>query len=244
MSNWILLARTRALLGSRYRYLSIVLIVFYCLSYGSTAYLTYRVTSALAPKSFYSFNLRICATAIHPKIMGFVWIPSMVFETFMFLVTILKLYQQRSSPHGASVGLSTNLFYVLFRDGASYYIVIMILRTWNLVAWAALPSSLAYTGVFILWSIMSVAVMRLQLNLIKAADPTVSLVAANPSKGPADVSLQTLKSSQVSGQMPRFVAPGRARNGRTANEHFSTFSDDMDVDHRRSTDVPQAKRGY
>lgn len=243
MSNWILLARTRALLGSRYRYFSIALIVYYCLSYASTAYLTYRVTSALAPKSFYSFNLRICATAVHPKIMGFVWIPSMVFETSMFLITIFKLYQQRSAPHGASIGLSTNLFYVLFRDGASYYVIIMALRTWNLFAWAALPSSLAYTGIFILWSVMSVAVMRLQLNLIKAADPSVILTG--PSKGPTDVSLSALNSGKVSGQIPRFVAPGGIGNGRRTNEPLSTFfSDEVDVYGDYASNGPQARRWY
>ncbi|CAG7854841.1 SubName: Full=Uncharacterized protein {ECO:0000313/EMBL:CCA72279.1} [Serendipita indica DSM 11827] len=114
MCNWILLARTKALLGEK-RWINTILIIYYVLSYSATAALVTITEIKLYKKMFYSPNLQVCAVAIHPPTM--------------------------------------------------------VLRLYNLASWLILPPSFSFTGIFVLWSVLCIAVIRLQLNLIRAVDP-------------------------------------------------------------------------
>lgn len=166
MCNWILLARTKALLGEK-RWINTILIIYYVLSYSATAALVTITEIKLYKKMFYSPNLQVCAVAIHPPTMGFIWIAPMIFETTIFLITSMKLYQKAKQTY--SIG--SELLSVLYRDGVVYYVVIILLRLYNLASWLILPPSFSFTGIFVLWSVLCIAVIRLQLNLIRAVDP-------------------------------------------------------------------------
>ncbi|CAG7853440.1 SubName: Full=Uncharacterized protein {ECO:0000313/EMBL:CCA75995.1} [Serendipita indica DSM 11827] len=167
MCNWMLLARTRALVGCERPILDAALVAYFFLSYTITGVLVILTSLQFRTKIFFSPTIRICSASIHPKEMGLIWIWPMLFETTIFVITTVKLYQTRK--HGACLG--SRLFSVLFRDGVCYYVSICLFRTWNLVAWNLRPISFTFTGIFILWVIMSVACSRLQLNLLKAIDP-------------------------------------------------------------------------
>ncbi|KAG8844784.1 hypothetical protein FRB91_002317 [Serendipita sp. 411] len=167
LCNWILLARTKALLGNQPLY-NHLLTAFYFTAYGVTAVFVVMTTEILSHEQlFYSKTLRLCAILSRPRVMGFIWICPMIFETTTFLITIMRLYQRAANMHG----LSSRLFPVLYRDGVSYYFIIIALRVWNLLAWKVLPMSYIFTGLFLLWAIMSIAVTRLQLNLFRALGP-------------------------------------------------------------------------
>ena len=62
---------------------------------------------------------------------GFIWLPSMIFETTVFLFTIVKLYQKaRETSH-----LGSNLLVILYRDGVCYYFVSLFLSFTIDFAW-------------------------------------------------------------------------------------------------------------
>lgn len=166
MCNWMLLARTRALLGHSRPTFNTLLVIYFFLSYAITGVLVAITSHEFRTKIFFSPTMHICSSSIHPKTMGFIWVPPMLFEATIFVVTTIKLYDK--TRH--SGGFGTYLFSILFRDGVCYYVSILLFRTWNLVAWNMRPISFTFTGVFILWVIMSIACSRLQLNLLRAAN--------------------------------------------------------------------------
>ncbi|KAG8833831.1 hypothetical protein FRC18_003000 [Serendipita sp. 400] len=59
----------------------------------------------------------------------------------------------------------------------------VVLRLFNLVAWFVMPVQSALIGIFLLWAVMSISVTRLQINLIEAARPllTIEVSATGPS---------------------------------------------------------------
>ncbi|PVF97477.1 hypothetical protein CPB86DRAFT_706987 [Serendipita vermifera] len=164
MSNWILLARTQALLGDS-RIFKYCIIAFYIVSYSATAVLVTKSSVDLTDRIFYSKTVRACGIASRPPTLGFVWVGSMIFETTIFVITILKLYQKASQTYS----LGSNLLMVLYRDGVCYYFV--TLRIFNMISWMVFPISHLFVGFFLLWAIMCISVTRLQLNLLKAVDP-------------------------------------------------------------------------
>ncbi|KAG8814546.1 hypothetical protein FRC19_001671 [Serendipita sp. 401] len=167
LCNWMLLGRTKALLGNRPLYTRL-LTAFFFVSYGVTAvFVVMTVENLSHGQLFYSKTLHLCAILRRPHVMGFIWICPMLFETTIFLIATVRLYQRAANMHG----MSSKLILVLYRDGVSYYFIIIVLRVWNLLAWKVLPISFIFTGLFLLWAIMSIAVTRLQLNLIRALGP-------------------------------------------------------------------------
>ncbi|KAG8769970.1 hypothetical protein FRC16_006513 [Serendipita sp. 398] len=165
MSNWILLARTRALLGRKRSY-DAILILYFLLSYGITSVLVVASTTPLISTTFYSQLAHICGIVERPKVMGFIWVCPMVFETTIFIITTTRLYQRAGQ---AAALFGSKLLLVLYRDGVCYYLIIIGLRTWLLLSWTIFPISYMFTGYFLLWAAMSISVTRLQLNLIKVA---------------------------------------------------------------------------
>ncbi|KAG8780730.1 hypothetical protein FRC15_009322 [Serendipita sp. 397] len=118
MCNWILLARTQAVLchrplGNR------LLLAYYIVSYSITGILVVHTSVTLHGKIFYSPTLDVCGIAMRPSTMG--------------------------------------------------------LRIFNLMAWLIMPVQFALIGIFLLWAVMSISVTRLQINLIEAARPLLTL---------------------------------------------------------------------
>lgn len=169
MSNWILLARTKALLGES-RILNYGLALYYIGTYSLTTALVMHTSVSLPGSIFYSKTLRVCGIAFRPSTMGYIWLPSVIFETTVFMLTIVKLYQKaRQTSH-----VGSTLLVILYRDGVCYYFIMIALRIFNFLSWLVFPVSLTLIGVFILWSVMTIAVTRLQLNLLRAVEPGAS----------------------------------------------------------------------
>ncbi|CAG7848843.1 SubName: Full=Uncharacterized protein {ECO:0000313/EMBL:CCA68103.1} [Serendipita indica DSM 11827] len=169
--NWIILCRTNALLGSGKENYRRFLILFYAIVHFGTLYIAIRIIILVQSKTFYSREIYSCAFAFHSHIMRFQWILEMSFEATLFSITIYKLYELRSSVPYFRQTLS-RLFYVLFRDGASYYVILFFLRIANVVAYANKHGSLNFIALYIQWSIMTVFIFRIQLNLLDASHQT------------------------------------------------------------------------
>ncbi|CCA76660.1 hypothetical protein PIIN_10650 [Serendipita indica DSM 11827] len=116
MCNSMLLERTRALVGSERPILDAVLVAYFFLSYTITGVLI-MTSLQFRNKIFFSPTIRICSAAIHPKEMELIWICPMLFETTVFVITTIRIYQTRE-PSGAC--FSSRLFSILFRDGVYY----------------------------------------------------------------------------------------------------------------------------
>ncbi|KAG8800384.1 hypothetical protein FRB91_000585 [Serendipita sp. 411] len=120
MCNWILLARTQAVLchrplGNR------LLLAYYIVSYSITGILVVHTSVTLHGKIFYSPTLDVCGIAMRPSTMGFIWLAPLIFETTTFLLTIRKLYENAAEEYA----LGSKLFMTLYRDGVCYYLVII-----------------------------------------------------------------------------------------------------------------------
>ncbi|PVF97481.1 hypothetical protein CPB86DRAFT_423819 [Serendipita vermifera] len=163
MSNWILLARTQALLGN-HRMFRRYLLALYIILYLATGGLVIKTAVDLKGVVFYSKTVRSCGAASRRLDMVLVWIGPMVFETIIFAITVLKLYQKASELYA----LGSKLLMVLYRDGVCYYFIIIGLRIFTFVSWVAFPISLLFVSFFLLWAVMSIAITRLQINLRKA----------------------------------------------------------------------------
>ncbi|KAG8758931.1 hypothetical protein FRC14_007065 [Serendipita sp. 396] len=120
MCNWILLARTNALL-SRMKFFLIGLNTLYVLAYISTGGLVVDATFGLQGKMFRSNIFHACAISQLPRLMPYLWIPPMTFETTMFILTVWRVYGNVK----LTTSLGSNLWAVWFRDGVWYYLVII-----------------------------------------------------------------------------------------------------------------------
>lgn len=169
MTNWLLLARAIALWGNS-RHVVWTMTMFFLVSYLATITMATVASLQLTPNIFYSPASKTCAVLIRPTTFGAIWVPSVVFEMVLFGLLLTKLIQHARQT---SAGLTTRLIRTLYRDGITYLVVILTLRLFNLIAWASLPLSLIYIGIFLLWSSTTVLLTRMHLNL-KAIGATTS----------------------------------------------------------------------
>ncbi|KAG8767087.1 hypothetical protein FRC16_007486, partial [Serendipita sp. 398] len=65
----------------------------------------------------------------------------------------------------------SKILHTLYKDGFVYFVVILGLRVFNLIAWAVLPISLIFIGIFLLWSFTTVLLTRMHLNLKAIGHP-------------------------------------------------------------------------
>ncbi|KAG8832644.1 hypothetical protein FRC17_000956 [Serendipita sp. 399] len=147
-----------------------------------------------------------CGIAMRPSTMGFIWLAPLIFETTTFVLTIRKLYKNAAEEYTVYSKLITTLY----RDGVCYYLVIIGLRIFNLLAWLVMPVQFALIGIFLLWAVMSISVTRLQINLIEAAQPlllTIEISSVGPSISVFAASALSHQSDQPQGSnssnMPR-----------------------------------------
>ncbi|KAG8831195.1 hypothetical protein FRC17_003485 [Serendipita sp. 399] len=188
MCNWIMLARTSALLH-RMKLIRNGLKALYFCAYIATGGLVVLATFELQGRMFRSDMLHACAIRELPRLMPYIWISPMVFETVMFGTTVILVWRLNWIMT-VSASLGFNLWAVLFRDGVWYYLIIIVLRGINLASWLALPAAYSFSGLLyaphlvhyvlltddetmlfsVLWAVMSVSVTRLQINLSKSAN--------------------------------------------------------------------------
>ncbi|KAG9085298.1 hypothetical protein FS749_004543 [Ceratobasidium sp. UAMH 11750] len=67
--------------------------------------------------------------------------------------------------HAKSQQLHTPLLKTLYRDGFLYFLIIVVIRILNLALWIVAPPSLIYLGLYFIWSLITLLISRLLLNL-------------------------------------------------------------------------------
>ncbi|KAG8863463.1 hypothetical protein FRB96_008203 [Tulasnella sp. 330] len=88
-----------------------------------------------------------------------IWVPALAFETILFGLTLLKAVRYTRENFRMPV---TRL---LYRDGATFFFVIAVCSTVNLIAWSALPLTLTYLAMFFSFGIVTTMSSKLVLNL-------------------------------------------------------------------------------
>lgn len=76
--------------------------------------------------------INICFGTL-PSYLWSIWLPSIVFETFVFILTLVKAIQYQRSD------MSTPILSVLYRDGFLYFLFISLNSACNLLFWALTP---------------------------------------------------------------------------------------------------------
>ncbi|OBZ77824.1 hypothetical protein A0H81_02036 [Grifola frondosa] len=91
-----------------------------------------------------------------PDYLWSIWLPSVVFESFLFVLTVNSLRRQRNL---------TSLSLLLYRDGMLYFVAVTLCSLFSLLVWAlAGPTFLGLARYFAL-AMVNIAGARLILNL-------------------------------------------------------------------------------
>ncbi|KAG9081904.1 hypothetical protein FS749_007293, partial [Ceratobasidium sp. UAMH 11750] len=114
----------------------------------------------MIPQLAYSPLAGICSVADKPVTLQAVWAAPLGFEIVIFGMTLYKCLE-----HAKSQQLHTPLLKTLYRDGFLYFLIIVVIRILNLALWIVAPPSLIYLGLYFIWSLITLLISRLLLNL-------------------------------------------------------------------------------
>ncbi|KAG9109210.1 hypothetical protein FRC07_008354, partial [Ceratobasidium sp. 392] len=87
------------------------------------------------------------------------WIPALLFESFLFALTVMKAIEHSKES------INTPVLYVLYRDGAVYFVIICLCSVFNMAVWIAAPASLVGLAKYFVLAIVPAMGARLVLNL-------------------------------------------------------------------------------
>ncbi|KAG8958265.1 hypothetical protein FRC03_009298 [Tulasnella sp. 419] len=215
ISNYLLLLRVHALWGRR-RSVLISLLVVYAVTYTAVLSTATITLFALLPSIHYSPLARVCAVGGHSETLSSVWIAPIFFEVVVFVMTTVKCVE-----HAKTDDLKIPLLKSLYRDQFLYFLVIIIVRIFNLLVWLAMPTSLAFLGVYFIWSLVITFVSRMLLNLKGVMSPESW---ENETRMVIRQDLKATAPPELSVPLHRLSAPTNATTFSSAPENVGTIS--------------------
>lgn len=126
-----------------------------------------------------------CLVAGSPKIYIAYWLSSLIFETLLFVLTLVKFFQSAKREYG-----SNSILFVFVRDGTWAYAMIFLAMLLNTLLYQLVDTPLAGMGYFWAQSVMSFAGSHVLLNIRRLSQPTSK---------PANT-LSTMQFSTVAGE--------------------------------------------
>ncbi|KAG9105595.1 hypothetical protein FRC07_009159 [Ceratobasidium sp. 392] len=106
----------------------------------------------------YNPFFRICFAQLSPHIW-MCWLPALIFETFLFVMTLIKAREHSKS------NFNTPMLHILYRDGILYYVVICCCSIFNMTVWLVAPPTLIALSKFFVLAVVPAMGARLVLNL-------------------------------------------------------------------------------
>ncbi|CAE6417605.1 unnamed protein product [Rhizoctonia solani] len=106
----------------------------------------------------YSTLFRVCFSQISSHLWA-CWLPALVFESFLFILTLIKAIEHSRQK------INTPVLYVLYRDGIVYFLVICCCSIFNMMVWLLAPPTLAALSKYFVLAIIPTMGSRLILNL-------------------------------------------------------------------------------
>ncbi|KAF9516377.1 hypothetical protein BS47DRAFT_1341028, partial [Hydnum rufescens UP504] len=154
----LLAVRVHALWGAR-RSIGIALGILFACSTGSTLIAATADTSRITRTVVVINDLKVCIPMDRlPPSYFVVWLPSLLFETVVFVMTMHKVI----GPLGKEVHSIASL---ILRDGVVYFVTIFSARLVNMIVFIHRDPAVIYSGLFLLIGLGSTMVSRMTLNL-------------------------------------------------------------------------------
>jgi len=116
----------------------------------------------LLPTAVYNDVVRMCAPTIKPPEYAAAWGSSMIYEVLVLASVWLNALDTPRT-------LDSRLTQSLHRDGFSFFALVTVFRIFNMVMAAAAPPSLMLVGSFFVWSMTTLVLNRLLLNILEAS---------------------------------------------------------------------------
>ncbi|QRV84000.1 dephospho-CoA kinase [Ceratobasidium sp. AG-Ba] len=153
----IVALRVHAIWG-RPRWLLITLSVLFTTYFVSTAVIAYVLQIKVAQTVEYNPFFRVCLVIIS-RYLWTCWIPSLAFETILFVLTAIKAREH------SKANFDTPILQILYRDGVVYFAIISCCCLFNMVVWIVAPLSLVALSKYFTLAIVPAMGARLVLNL-------------------------------------------------------------------------------
>lgn len=99
-----------------------------------------------------------CVSKI-PDYLWTAWLPSVVFETLLFALTVIAMLRQEKRRSFSTLSL------LLYRDGMLYFVAVTICSLFSLLVWALAGPSLIGLARYFALAMVNIAGSRLVLNL-------------------------------------------------------------------------------
>ncbi|KAG8904162.1 hypothetical protein FRC01_008846 [Tulasnella sp. 417] len=141
ISDLLLLLRVHALWDNR-REIVVGTLVLYILLYISVAGSGLAAAIDVIPHLRFDHVASQCFTDHKPQVLPVQWAASLSLELFVLVMTAVKVLEHRRSDQ-----IITPMMKALFYDQLMYYVIIAILRVFNLVIWLNLAPSLLFLGI-------------------------------------------------------------------------------------------------
>ncbi|CAE6417608.1 unnamed protein product [Rhizoctonia solani] len=149
--------RVHAIWG-RPRWLSITLSILYVIYFVATATIAFKFQIEYAHTVAYYPIFRLCFAEVSPYIWS-CWLPALIFEFFVFVLTIIKAVEHSKR------NVNTPVVRVLYRDGIIYFIVITLCSMFNMMVWLLAPPTLVALSKYFVLCVVPTMGARLVLNL-------------------------------------------------------------------------------
>ncbi|KZO97038.1 hypothetical protein CALVIDRAFT_563258 [Calocera viscosa TUFC12733] len=115
---------------------------------------------------FFIEDIRACVSISHLSWLWIVFLFMMLYDVVIFYLVVRK-----TMKYARTTNVHTPLLSVLLVDSAGYFLVMIIAELLNIIAYTSFPSNLFLVGVNMMWSLNTVMVSRIYLNLRRAARP-------------------------------------------------------------------------
>ncbi|KZS95999.1 hypothetical protein SISNIDRAFT_333397 [Sistotremastrum niveocremeum HHB9708] len=154
--HWLVVLRIWSLY-ERSRIMLLILTFVFLIYFIATAAI-WAISVNFMKASFTPSSLNICVGTIAPWLWT-IWIPSLLLETFLFVLLFIKSIQHYRKK------VNTPVLSVLYFDGFLYFLVISSCSLFNLFVWLLAPPSLIYLAKYWTSAICNIAGYRLVLDL-------------------------------------------------------------------------------
>lgn len=166
-SNVLLTLRLTALYARR-PFVVWCLRVFFLLSYGATLAFLGVSMYTYGDTMYYDKHVRTCGSLGHSAMMPAIFYAPAAYEFTIFALTAWRAWQDNklSSNVLHLRASSTPFLTMLYRDGAVSFLVMVIVRGWNIWIYVTQPLSSYNMGTCLMWATSTVLTTRVYLNLV------------------------------------------------------------------------------
>lgn len=131
--------------------------------------------------------LKLCYLTISHYLWA-CWVAPIILEGVLFVLSWIQISRTRQ------LSSETPLLYVLFRDGALHFAIIVFCSCFNMIVWIIAPPSLVALAKYFSLAIVNVMISRLVLNLRSCRDPVVYVSSSHTHAEEFQIELSPTKS--------------------------------------------------